>query len=403
MSPLKKGSWTEEEDQLLVELIQKEQEEDKPPNWTILAKKHGTRNAKQCRERFHQNLKPNLRHGPITPEEAKHIEDAFSRMGSRWADIARELQGRSDNAVKNWWNGSQNRRRRMDKHRQLKANHHSNNQPMAQPSLMNGPLRVEPIQAPPHPATVYQIPLPISHTYSVEAPHHHENGDRIRHVVRPSTASRDHSLEETPSLVSDSTSSPAYSPRAPPSPSLQLPPLNRTGVPTQPAQLAQSQLEKKRPLITPIHVGPISPNLNVLRSPLLFSDPGSASPRRSLLEPRTPLEPTYPRLTISTAIGGSRNNSISSSSTIDSLSATDSLKPFINHYSLPSPGLPQKSPSGSSYHHHLAPRMEMCPPPPQSRYSRPTEALPKSPLNPNAPPSIDTQRKDTRMSLANLL
>lgn len=34
-------------------------------------------------------------------------------MGKRWAEIARRLRGRSDNAVKNWWNGSINRRHRI--------------------------------------------------------------------------------------------------------------------------------------------------------------------------------------------------------------------------------------------------------------------------------------------------
>lgn len=40
------------------------------------------------------------------------IEQMVNEMGKRWAEIARRLRNRSDNAVKNWWNGSMNRRKR---------------------------------------------------------------------------------------------------------------------------------------------------------------------------------------------------------------------------------------------------------------------------------------------------
>lgn len=88
-----------------------------PLNWVRIAQTLGTRTPKQCRERYHQNLKPTLNHDPITPDEGTQIEQMVAQMGKRWAEIARRLRGRSDNAVKNWWNGSQNRRRRLDRRR----------------------------------------------------------------------------------------------------------------------------------------------------------------------------------------------------------------------------------------------------------------------------------------------
>lgn len=94
--------------------------EQGPLNWVRIAQALGTRTPKQCRERFHQNLKPSLNHEPITPEEGAQIEKLVNDIGKRWAEIARRLHGRSDNAVKNWWNGNQNRRRRHDRRR---ANH----------------------------------------------------------------------------------------------------------------------------------------------------------------------------------------------------------------------------------------------------------------------------------------
>ncbi|KIW95665.1 uncharacterized protein Z519_04250 [Cladophialophora bantiana CBS 173.52] len=104
----RRGPWLPEEDDTLLHLVRTQG----PNNWVSISKHMQHRSPKQCRERYHQNLKPSLNHDPISPEEGDLIEQLVGEMGKRWAEIARRLGNRSDNAVKNWWNGSMNRRKR---------------------------------------------------------------------------------------------------------------------------------------------------------------------------------------------------------------------------------------------------------------------------------------------------
>ncbi|PGH35038.1 myb-like DNA-binding protein FlbD [[Emmonsia] crescens] len=104
----RRGPWVPEEDQTLLQLVHSQG----PNNWVRISQHMQYRSPKQCRERFHQNLKPTLNHEPISAEEGMMIERMVHDMGKRWAEIARRLGNRSDNAVKNWWNGSMNRKRR---------------------------------------------------------------------------------------------------------------------------------------------------------------------------------------------------------------------------------------------------------------------------------------------------
>lgn len=120
----RRGPWSQHEDQWLVNLVAR----NGPHNWVRISQEIGSRSPKQCRERYHQNLKPSLNHDPITPEEGELIEKMVAEMGKRWAEIARRLKGRSDNAVKNWWNGGQNRRKRNPERPEQRPHEHDHMQ-----------------------------------------------------------------------------------------------------------------------------------------------------------------------------------------------------------------------------------------------------------------------------------
>ena len=105
---IRRGPWTPDEDRKLMEMVSI----CGASNWKRISGALVTRTSKQCRERYHQNVKPTLNKSPITPEEGALIEKLLAKYGKKWAEIARHLNNRSDNAVKNWSNGEANRRRR---------------------------------------------------------------------------------------------------------------------------------------------------------------------------------------------------------------------------------------------------------------------------------------------------
>ncbi|KAI9685811.1 MAG: hypothetical protein M1820_010729, partial [Bogoriella megaspora] len=116
----RRGPWSQQEDTLLLSLVQGQGAH----NWVRISQIITSRSPKQCRERYHQNLKPNLKHDPISKEEGEIIERMVREMGKKWAEIARALPGRSDNAVKNWWNGGQNRRKRQGSRQNAELQQH---------------------------------------------------------------------------------------------------------------------------------------------------------------------------------------------------------------------------------------------------------------------------------------
>ncbi|XP_071736256.1 transcription factor GAMYB-like [Rutidosis leptorrhynchoides] len=106
---LKKGPWTSAEDAILMEYVNKHGE----GNWNAVQKHSGlSRCGKSCRLRWANHLRPDLKKGAFTPEEERRIIELHAKMGNKWARMAVELPGRTDNEIKNFWNTRTKRRQR---------------------------------------------------------------------------------------------------------------------------------------------------------------------------------------------------------------------------------------------------------------------------------------------------
>ncbi|KAL4585504.1 hypothetical protein LXL04_010125 [Taraxacum kok-saghyz] len=98
---LRKGPWTTEEDQKLIDYIHK----NGYGNWRTLPKNAGLqRCGKSCRLRWTNYLKPDIKRGKFSTEEEETIIQLHSVLGNKWSTIAARLPGRTDNEIKNYWN-----------------------------------------------------------------------------------------------------------------------------------------------------------------------------------------------------------------------------------------------------------------------------------------------------------
>lgn len=101
-----KGSWTREEDQQIIDFVEKNGDKD----WAKLALLLKGRTGKQCRERFKNHLDPKLDHSEWTPEDDQKLIQLHEQLGNSWTKIAMHFEGRTDNSIKNRWNSTLKKR-----------------------------------------------------------------------------------------------------------------------------------------------------------------------------------------------------------------------------------------------------------------------------------------------------
>ncbi|KAG9143502.1 hypothetical protein Leryth_016480 [Lithospermum erythrorhizon] len=111
-----KGQWTEDEDRRLEALVIKYGTK----KWSIISDEMQTRAGKQCRERWYNHLRPDIKKEAWTEEEEKLLAETHKKLENRWAEIAKKIQGRTENTIKNHWNAT---KRKLDSRKRGKRKH----------------------------------------------------------------------------------------------------------------------------------------------------------------------------------------------------------------------------------------------------------------------------------------
>ncbi|CAD8195491.1 unnamed protein product [Paramecium pentaurelia] len=106
-SNLKISPWTKEEDQILTDIASQYYSKN---NWTELTimfnqLSQTQRYPKQIRERWNNVLNPNISRSTWTKEEKIKLIQLILDYGKKWSKIQNQMNGRSENQIKNQYNG----------------------------------------------------------------------------------------------------------------------------------------------------------------------------------------------------------------------------------------------------------------------------------------------------------
>ncbi|KAL6776472.1 hypothetical protein ACKKBG_A21265 [Auxenochlorella protothecoides x Auxenochlorella symbiontica] len=93
-----KGLWTEEEDFLLAKW-----QEVHGNRWSEVARHIGTKTGQQCAQRWRHRVNPNISKEKWTEAEDNQLTSLVRQYGSCWAEISRNLPGRTDQQCMGRW------------------------------------------------------------------------------------------------------------------------------------------------------------------------------------------------------------------------------------------------------------------------------------------------------------
>lgn len=111
-----KGNWTPEEDMIL----RKKVADFGLKKWKEIATFLPGRIGKQCRERWYNNVDPNLNKEKWTIAEDLQLMELHKCFGNKWVQIQKFMPGRIDNDIKNRYNASLKKYKTFDEY--LEAN-----------------------------------------------------------------------------------------------------------------------------------------------------------------------------------------------------------------------------------------------------------------------------------------